>query len=213
MKPRALIVILAAMLAGSALGPAAALGDADPASDVLVASSVFYPYSTPVTGSLQKRLGAETAAAARAHLPIKVALIGAPLDLGGLPTLFDKPQQYADFLDQELTFTGKPPLLVVMPVGFGVAGLAPPATGAVGSLAKPASSHSDDLARAAIAAVPKLAAAAGHPIGHVSAASGSDGGSGGSGIAIAIVAAVAVAASGAIIALRRRRAAGHAKRS
>lgn len=201
--------LICATLLLAAIAPASALADADPASDMLVTASVFYPFSTPVSSQLQKTLNAEAAAAGRAHFPLKVALIGAPLDLGGLPSLFGKPQQYAKFLDQELTFAGKPPLLVVMPSGYGTAGLNPAASAAVAPLAKPASAHSDDLTRAAIAAVPKLAAAAGHPIAAASASGGgggSGGSSGGTGVAIAIVAAVAVAAAGAIVAHRVRRA-------
>jgi hypothetical protein len=196
-------IAIAAVLA--ALVPAAAaLGDADPASDVLVAASVFYPYSTPVSSQLQKALSAEVAAASRAHLPLKVALITAPFDLGGLPALFGKPQQYARFLDQELTFNGKPPLLVVMPAGYGVAGMSAAGAQAATSLAQPAGKTSDDLARAAITAVPRLAAASGHPIASGSTPGGSSSG-GGTGVAIGIVAAVAVATAAAIIALRRRR--------
>jgi hypothetical protein len=179
-----------------------AMADADPASDMLVASNVFYPFSTPVSSRLQRTLNAEVAAAARARFPLKVAVVAAPLDLGGLPALFGKPQQYAEFLDQELSFNGRPPLFVVMPAGYGVAGLPAAVTTAVASLTKPAGGHSDDLANAAIAAVPKLAAASGHPIA-ASPLSGRAGESG-AGIAIGVVATVAVLAAGAIIAFRHR---------
>ena len=46
--------------------PATALSDGDPASDVLLAQRVFYPYSPSVSAGLQKTLNAETAAASRA---------------------------------------------------------------------------------------------------------------------------------------------------
>jgi hypothetical protein len=195
-----LITIAAAVL----LPASAALADADPASDMLVSASVFYPYSKPVSSELQKTLNAETAAASRAHFPIKVALIGAPLDLGGLPALFGRPQQYAKFLDQELAFNGKPPLLVLMPAGYGVSGLVPAATEAAASLPKPAARSSDDLARAAVAAIPKLAAAAGHPLGAVSVRSGGGGSSVLDDVGFAVVAAAAVLAAANIIIFRRR---------
>ena len=86
--------------------PATALSDGDPASDVLLAQSVFYPYSPSVSAGLQNALNAEAAQASRAHFPIKVALIDTPVDLGAIPTLFAKPQQYADFLDEEISFSG-----------------------------------------------------------------------------------------------------------
>ncbi len=147
----------------AAPGPARA--DGDPASDELIGANVFYPFSPPVAAGLQKSLNAETAAASRLHFPIKVALIASPVDLGAIPSLFAKPQQYADFLDQEISFAGtKQLLLVVMPDGYGVQGLTRPATIAAAALAKPSGRQSDDLAQAAIVAVSKLAAAAGHPI-------------------------------------------------
>jgi len=196
--------LLAALLSGL-LVCSAALADADPASDVLLGENVFYPYSPPVSASVEKALNAETASAARAHFPIKVALIGSPVDLGAIPVLFGKPQQYAKFLGQEISFNGPQPLLVVMPSGYGVSGLDPAATSAAASLAKPAGSQSDDLARAAIAAVARLAAASGHPIAGVAAtgASGANG-SGSSVLAVAIIALVAVVTAGALVALRRR---------
>ncbi len=180
--------------------PATALSDGDPASDVLIGQSVFYPYSPPVAAGLQKALNAETAAASRAHFPIKVALIDTPVDLGAIPTLFAKPQQYADFLDQEISFLGiKQLLLVVMPNGYGVRELGRSATGAASTLKQPTGRASDDLARAAIAAVPKLAAAAGHPI--ASASGGSDGGegSGATELGVVALALVAVIASAALL--------------
>lgn len=85
---------------------------------------MFYPNSPPVSTSLQKTLNAETAAAARAHFPIKVALIDSPTDLGAIPSFYDKPQPYAHSLDQEISsIKAKQPLLVVMPDGYGVQAL------------------------------------------------------------------------------------------
>src|SRR5207248_11177957 len=133
---------------------ATALADGDPASDVLLGEDVFYPYSPVVSPALQKALNAETAAARRAHFPIKVALIGSPVDLGVIPDLFGQPQKYAAFLDQEISFRAKQPLLVVMAAGYGAVGLSPAATNLVGSLPKPAGTHGDDLARAASAGGP-----------------------------------------------------------
>jgi len=111
--------------------PAGAIADGDPASDVLLGENVFYPYRPVVSGSLQRTLNTEAAAAAKAHFPIKVALIASPVDLGVIPDLFGKPQKYADFLDQEISFQVKQPLLVVMASGYGVQGLSPSATAAV----------------------------------------------------------------------------------
>lgn len=78
--------------------------------------------------------------------------------------MFDRPQLYAHFLEQEISFQTKEPLLVVMPKGYGVEGLSPEIAAGAASLARPAGGESDDLARAAIAAVRALAAASGHRI-------------------------------------------------
>lgn len=197
---------MAATLAVATLMPAVALSDGDPASDVLIGENVFYPFSPPVSGELQKELGAETAAASHAHLPIKVALIASPVDLGTIPELFDKPQQYADFLDQEISFQMKVPLLVVMPAGYGVAGFGQAATAAAASLTKPSGGVSDDLARAAITAVGKLAAAAGHPITGTGGTSGGSTGNSTTAVSLAILVLAAIGAATAIVIARRRHA-------
>ena len=163
MSRRSLRITAAALLAALFL-PAAALADGDPASDVLLGQNVFYPYSPSVAHALQYRLDAETAAAKRAHFPIKVALIESPADLGAIPSLWGKPQQYAEFLDTEISFTSRQPLLVVMPAGYGVQGLPPAATRLAASLPKPSADQTNGLARAAIDAVSKLAAVTGHPL-------------------------------------------------
>jgi len=195
---------LAALLAVSLAAPTAALADADPASDVLLGTSVFYPYQPAVPAALQKRLNAQVAAAARAHFPIKIAIIASPIDLGAIPNLFGKPQQYATFLDQEISFNSKQLLLVVMPAGYGSAGLPAASRAVVSSLAKPTGQTGGALTNETLAALPKLAAAAGHPIASVPAETGG-GSSGGSPVAlIAILAVVAVALAGTVIALRRR---------
>lgn len=184
-----------------ALSPTIARADGDPASDVLLGESVFYPYSPAVSTALAKTLNAETAAATRHHFPIKVALIASPVDLGVIPDLFGKPQPYATFLDQEISFQTKQPLLVVMSTGYGLEGMTPQARTAIASVAKPTGGKSDDLARAAITAVAKLAAAEGHPL---AGASGSGGGSSTT-IVLAVLILAALASGGALFALRRRR--------
>jgi hypothetical protein len=196
-----------------ALSAAPALGDGDPASDVLLGQNVFYPYNPPVPTSLQRSLNAETAAAAKAGFPIKVALIDGPTDLGVVPELFGKPQKYADFLDQEISFQKRQLLLVVMPAGYGIAGLPTAATNAAAHLGKPSGAASTELVNAALQAVPKLAAAAGHPIkGANTGGSGSGSGSGGSGgsstgrtILLIVLILAVIATAGALVAVRRRR--------
>jgi hypothetical protein len=211
MARRRLAFLVAAVLLAVAMLPSGAFGDADPASDMLLIQNVFYPYMPQVSQPLQRTLNAETAAAAKAKFPIKVALIASKIDLGAIPVLFGKPKEYANFLDREISFSGPQPLLVVMPQGAAVQGMNAAATAVGNALPKPASAVSNDLARLAIAAVPKLAAAAGHPIKAATAEpSSSGGGSSGGGsssttvLVVLIIAAVAIA--GAVIGIRRRRA-------
>jgi hypothetical protein len=205
----AIIAVALALTLAAALAPAAQ-ADGDPASDVLLGENVFYPYAPPVSSAMQKQLTAATEAAKRAGFPIKVALIASPVDLGVIPDLFGKPQKYAEFLDQEISFRTKQPLLVVMRDGFGVQGLSPKATATAAMLAKPISGKGNDLAQAATNAVTKLASVSGHPISGAAGAPGSSGsGGGGSGttIVIALAAAALLTASALVaVTIRRRRA-------
>ncbi len=118
MRRRACTVALA--LAAIA-APGAARADADPASDTLYTNDVFLPLSARVSPTLARRLADVASAASAAGKPVRVALIAAPADLGGVPTLFGKPTDYARFLDAELQFVYSGKLLVVMPQGAGLA--------------------------------------------------------------------------------------------
>lgn len=155
---------LVGLVAGLALlvAPAQAGADGDPASDVLLVSNVFYPYQQTVANNLIAALNTATARAHAAKFPIKVAIIGTPVDLGAVPDLFGKPQAYADFLDKEISFNSQAVLLVVMQAGFGLVASGPPS--ALAGLHISTEPGSDGLAAAAIKAVGLLAAATGHPI-------------------------------------------------
>jgi MYXO-CTERM domain-containing protein len=199
------LIVLAGVLALANIARA----DGDPASDVLLGENVFYPYAPAVPGSLQKTLNTETAAAAKQHFPLKVALIGSPVDLGVIPDLFGKPQQYADFLVQEISFQRhKQPLLVVMSTGYGVQGLDAKTAAAVARIPKPAGKSNADLARAAIGAVAALARASGNPLTGVPGINGTSSSGSSSTTIVVIVLAVGaalVAAALAILTARRRR--------
>ena len=141
-----------------------ARGDADPASDSLLIQDYFFPYQPAVSAPLQNAVQALLASAQAAKFPVKVAIIASAADLGGLSQLYGQPQQYADFLDREISYNAPVRLLVVMPQGFGTH-----AVGQRGELnpllpIRTDSGSSDGLARAAIAGVEKLAADAGHPL-------------------------------------------------
>jgi hypothetical protein len=202
---RRLASLLATVILVGAVVPAPALSDGDPASDVLLGQNVYYPYSPPVPQGVQRTLDAETAAAKKAGLPIKVALIATAVDLGVVPELFGQPANYAKFLDKEISFQQTQPLLVVMPAGYGIQGVSAKAAAVVKGLAPPKDKTSTALAQAAITAVAKVAAADGHPIkGVAGVSSGStDGGSSTTPLLIGLIVA-AVLVAGALILLRRR---------
>ena len=206
MRP-ALATIVGLAIAATMLVSPPALADGDPASDILIGENVFYPFSPAVSPGLQRTLNSETAAAHTVHFPIKVALIASPADLGSIPSLFGKPQQYAAFLDQEISFLNiRQLLLVVMPNGYGSQGLNQAAAKAVASLRPPAGFRSNDLAQAAIVAVPTLAAAAGHPIAGVSGGGGADERNGTPVVGVGALVFAAVIASAALLGFRHRRA-------
>jgi hypothetical protein len=185
--------------------PSLAAADGDPASDTLLGLNVFYPYSPPVAPAVKLQLDRQAAAAKRAGFPIKVALIAGPTDLGAIPSLFGKPQAYAKFLDQEISFRGAQPLLVVMPAGYGVQGVTGPARLAVSGLPKPAGKTSTDLARAAQTAVAKLVSASGHSVKRTKSTGGDGGSGGGTTVLLIVLVLAAIAVSTALIVLRMRR--------
>ena len=155
--------MLAAVLAGLFLVHAVpAHADADPASDVLLTQSVFYPYQPRVSPRLEATLNNLLASIAREHMSLKVAIIGVPLDLGAIPNFFGHPQPYAEFLEREISFNGPQPLLVVMPAGFGLAAVGPASR--LAHVPIDAGEQTYGLTRSAVLAVVALADAQGHPI-------------------------------------------------
>ncbi len=199
------LVVLAVALSLALLSAQRAVADADPASDILLASQVFYPYQPAVSPALQKQLGQKLSGLKANGLNLKVAIIQSPVDLGALPNIFGKPQQYADFLDKEISFNTPQPLLVVMPSGFGVSHAGP--AGALKDLKIDAARKSDGLAQAAIQAVQRIAKANGKSTTGASA-SGTTGGSGGSSslITFGVPIVVILLGAGAALFLRRRAA-------
>jgi hypothetical protein len=154
-----LAVICTSMLA---LGPARASADADPASDYLLVAPVFYPYQPPTSRALKQTLQDALSRLQGRGLNLKVAIIAARTDLGGVANLWNMPQRYADFLDREISFNTRQPLLVVMPSGFGTSDAGP--AGALHGVAVDRAHGADGLARSAILAVVRLARAAHKPI-------------------------------------------------
>jgi hypothetical protein len=149
-------------LAVLALVPAAAPADGDPASDVLLAQDVYYPYAPKVSKPLTDALNGLVKRVRAAGYPMKVALIEAPSDLGAYPNLFGDTQSYANLLAKEIAFNTKPHLLVVMPTGFGGDNLGAKVDSALSGINVDQAAKSDGLAQAALVAVARVATANGH---------------------------------------------------
>lgn len=115
------LALVVSLLTAALVLTGTASADADPASDTLYTRSLFLPYSTRVPAAAASRLRTAIARSRTAGRPVRVALIGAPRDLGGVPQLFGNPLYYARFLDAELQFLYSGRVLVVMPQGAGLA--------------------------------------------------------------------------------------------
>jgi hypothetical protein len=194
-------------LGAGALAPPRAAADADPASDFLLVAPVFYPYQPATDPALKKTLESTLTQLKAKGLNLKVAILDDATDLGAVTNLWNMPQPYADFLDKEISFNTKQPLLVVMPAGFGASNAGP--TGALNGMIVDSSHSANGLARSAILAAVRLARANGKsiptPVIPAASASGSGGG-GGTSPLLAFGAPVALVVLAAVVAafLRRR---------
>ncbi len=97
-----------------------ARADGDPASDVLVDSSVFLASDSGASPQQKAQLQAQLRAAVQQGHPLRVAVIASSSDLGSIGALWRQPQTYSQFLGRELSLIYHGELLVVMPNGFGV---------------------------------------------------------------------------------------------
>ena len=156
----ALLALIA--LALPALVPVVASADGDPASDVLLAQDVYYPYAPKVSKPLSDALTGLLKRVRADGYPMKVALIQAPSDLGSYPNLFGDVQSYANLLAKEISYNSRPHLLVVMPTGFGGENLGDKVDSALAGIKVNQSAQSDGLAQAALVAVAHVASANGH---------------------------------------------------
>lgn len=200
----AFAILLLLALAGGSIHPPRSGADGDPASDVLLAQDAFYPYqpkvSPTVEAALEQALRA-TASATGVHW--KVAIIGAPQELGVVPEFFGHPQAYANFLDREISFNAPQSLLVVMPGGFGAA----PAgvTRALTDVSVDTKHASDGLTRSAMLAVVTIARSQGHPIATPSVSRSSSSGSPPALLVFGLPAALLIVAGLAVIRKGRSR--------
>jgi hypothetical protein len=207
-------VVVLALLLAFALSAAAARADGDPASDYLYVRSLFLPPDVSVSSDQAKALADAVDQAKKAGYEIRVAVIGSQFDLGAITYLWQKPQQYARFLNTELRLVYRGRLLTVMPNGFGFDDTRKREPGSVALVKKlKVGSGSDGMVDSTIAAIAALAKAAGHPVpqlAHVTASSASEKSSGGSSTLVIVLVAVLVAALAVVVGTlyfaRRKRA-------
>jgi len=137
-----------------------ARADGDPASDVLLVKNVFLPYPAPSAGAAGA-LSREVAASYAHGFRVKVAVIATKSDLGSVPSLFNRPGDYAKFLGQELALYYIGPLLIVMPGGYGIydGGRSTAAEGKILAGTQPRGSAVDELTASVATIVHRLVAA------------------------------------------------------
>jgi hypothetical protein len=137
----------------------AAVADGDPASDTLVTRNVFLPYPAP-SAAAASALAREVRTSYVRGFRVKVAVIATESDLGSVPSLFNRPGDYAKFLGQELELYYIGPLLIVMPAGYGIydGGRSTAAERKVLSDLHPSGSSADELTTSATTVVHKLVA-------------------------------------------------------
>jgi hypothetical protein len=189
--------------------PASARADGDPASDYLIGQQTFYALDE-IPSSHAQDLNTIVKNANNAGFKIRVALIGSVPDLGSVTSLWNKPQQYAQFLGQELFYAYKGRLLIVMPGGLGYSIHGKPVPRekqAIEAVAAPGADGAR-IADAATNAVHLLAQAAGHNVPVPSSSSG--GSTTGDRIKIGAAAVGAAAIAAAVALVRRSRRAARA---
>jgi hypothetical protein len=155
---RGLAVVLTVLAAATSASIARA--DGDPASDILPTDSVYFPINQPSADAESALTSAVNAVYANGDR-VKVAVIATPDDLGAIPSLMNKPDDYARFLGQELGGFYVGPLLIVMPSGWGVydGGRSVSAENGVLSGIGVSGSSPDNLVRSAATAVQRLESA------------------------------------------------------
>jgi hypothetical protein len=202
---RCFVLPLLTLFAMCLIAAPAAQADGDPASDVLLLQDVYLPYAPGVGPAYTKTITDLLKATRKKGFALKVAVIAQPKDLGAVPQFFGKPQSYAPFLQSEIAFNSKKPLLVVMPAGYGAVALPVGTQDALQGLAPPKSASGEDLGRATVAAIVKLAAAAGHPVPAPKLPTSTGGGGGGTSPLIVFGVPVLLLALGGALAAAKRR--------
>jgi hypothetical protein len=202
------LAVLVALVLGLAATAPGARADGDPASDILLVSSLYTPVGQKISPPVMKQLQGTIRSADASGFKIRVALILDRTDLGAVPELLGHPKEYVHLLSSELVYGWTGALIAVEPSGIGVRNVKPlsPAQKLVDGIKVATPATSDGLARAAISAIRKLAVADGHPVGGPVASPTKSSSSSMRPIAVGgAVTAVAVLLIGGSLVARRRR--------
>jgi hypothetical protein len=209
---RARLPALVVALAALAALPVGGLADGDPASDVLISSSLYTPVAQKISPPVLQQLQSTMTQADAGGFKVRVALILDRTDLGAVPQLFGHPAKYVKLLASELFYAWKGTVIAVQPSGIGVQNIKPlaPAQTLVDSIhvARPATA--DGLAQAANTAIRRLASEESGVRFESSAPAGDDSSSTLTTTRIVggvLIILVVAAAAGLIVFGRRRRAA------
>jgi hypothetical protein len=156
--------------------PAGALAHGDPASHYLEVDQLYPGFANRPSQALELQLIGMLEAARQDGYPIKVGIVGSPDDLTEDPSMFMRPQAYAEYVSAALGAPNvKAPILIVSPNGLGVAGIRrqgsdtlPVTRADAKRLGAPISvsrrADGDELAHAAMHAVRRIARAGGHAL-------------------------------------------------
>jgi sec-independent protein translocase protein TatA len=171
---RRLLALLAAVVVAAVALPAHAQAHGDPASHYLETDQLYPGFANRPSQAVELQLLGMLEAARQDGYPIKVGIVGSPDDLTDDPSMFGRPQAYAESVAAKL---GGPhlqaPVLIVGPKGVGLAGVQQRGTGTLRITRADAARFDaritfsqrptgDELARASMHAVRRLAAAGGH---------------------------------------------------
>jgi len=170
-----LALLAAAAVAGIAL-PATAPAHGDPASHYLETDQLYPGFANRPSQAVELRLSGLLEAARQDGYPIKVGIVGSADDLTEAPSMFGRPQAYAEQVASKLGGTAlEAPVIIISPNGVGLAGMHQQAgemrrvTRALATqfgarFSSRRARTGDELASVAMRAVRRIATAGGHPL-------------------------------------------------
>jgi hypothetical protein len=173
---RHLLALLAAASIAALALPAGALAHGDPSSHYLETDQLYPGFANRPSQAVELQLLGLLEAARQDGYPIKVGIVGSPDDLTDDPSMFGRPQAYAEYVASKLGARRlQAPVVIVSPKGVGLAGMQPKGTQTLPITRADAARldarftfspqpNGDELASVATRAVRRLAAAGGHAL-------------------------------------------------